>query len=71
MTGARQERQSGSADTCAVWTRGWGWGSAARQVRLGPDGVESLQPFLEATGSQAGAQAEGCHALIWPFLFNR
>ena len=51
--------------------KGLGLGQCSKASRAGASGVESLEPFLEATGSQAGAQAEGCHALIWPFLFNR
>ena len=35
MMGAQQERQRGSAGTREVWTRGWGWGSAARQSGWG------------------------------------
>lgn len=32
---------------------------------MGPDGEGTLEPFLEAAGSWAGAQAEGCRAPVW------
>ena len=46
--------------------KGLGLGQCSKAVGLGPDGVESLEPFLGATGSQESALGAPCGAQAGP-----